>query len=729
MIHRNRLHTWLCALTPTLFNELMSSLEGQLGVGKVSAQVTVQAPPSQRALELLDYLEAKQKLDLLHEDLGRIASSLQPAAQDGRLLGLLDRNPSFTGREEEFTKIAASFAKAKPGTVSRLALCGPPGQGKTHLALEYCYRHVDHYEAILWISAHGDRGIDDSYAAVAGQLGLLVSERPEDVRQRLFQWLQGRSSWLIVLDRVDPPTRLFSEPSGMPLWPQMAQAQGRGHILVTTRAADSRVPGNLPPLQLAELSLPDAVNFLRSYAHEAREDEDSVIQELARELHQVPLALKQACEYMNDRRETFKWVLARARSDLFRLLFYKLPQGQHSERALSDCYTQLREDLETTHPASLDLLRLAAMLGAERIPCAIFLHGAEEMGPELAMCLAQPDDPTGALDRLLEPLLGCSAVRRDSASLFSLNRLVRLFIQQMADEVKFGVWAERAVRSVHRAFLATKNSPSERLLILPHIAQVTRLLDKDQRRCSAEKAQLVHQAALFLKEQSQTEKSKEWLNRAIDLHNDILQSAQLNMARALLDLAQWELENRDFHSSALQCFKAVSLLSVLQNAWPVVEDTGQSSLQHRASLYERAIEILERIPNVEPTSYLQSLDELAGLYVRQGRIEAAFPLILRAKQLRQSVLGPRHPEVAKCLSYLGTLYRQMGRPQDAEPLLRESLLILDGVPGITASMLLPYLGELGAVLRELKRDDEASALAARAAALTVQGDFKTISPS
>jgi len=64
------------------------------------------------------------------------------------------RNPFFTGREELLQQIHTSLC------VDHLAALGPScalhglgGIGKTHLALEYAYRHAPEYAAVFWITA------------------------------------------------------------------------------------------------------------------------------------------------------------------------------------------------------------------------------------------------------------------------------------------------------------------------------------------------------------------------------------------------------------------------------------------------------------------------------------------------------------------------------------------------------------------------------------------------
>ena len=77
-------------------------------------------------------------------------------------------------------------------------------------------------------------------------------------------------------------------------------------------------------------------------------------------------------------------------------------------------------------------------------------------------------------------------------------------------------------------------------------------------------------------------------------------------------------------------------------------------------------------------SLLALADELTDKGVtlyQEGRHTEAEPLYLRALAIRESALGPDHPDVATALSTLGVLYHNMGRYTEAEPLYQRALAI------------------------------------------------------
>ena len=76
-----------------------------------------------------------------------------------------------------------------------------------------------------------------------------------------------------------------------------------------------------------------------------------------------------------------------------------------------------------------------------------------------------------------------------------------------------------------------------------------------------------------------------------------------------------------------------------------------------------------------------SLNDLAALYLVQGRYGEAEPLFEQALQLRREVLGGRHPDTLQSLNDLAALYDRQGRDGEAELLCKEALQLSRGGAG------------------------------------------------
>ena len=81
------------------------------------------------------------------------------------------------------------------------------------------------------------------------------------------------------------------------------------------------------------------------------------------------------------------------------------------------------------------------------------------------------------------------------------------------------------------------------------------------------------------------------------------------------------------------------------------------------------------------------------LYLDQGKLADAEPLLKRALTIREKALGADHPDVATSLEALGWLYAKQGKLAEAEPLLKRAISTYESTLGAEPSA-------RGTVLRE-----------------------------
>ncbi len=96
-------------------------------------------------------------------------------------------------------------------------------------------------------------------------------------------------------------------------------------------------------------------------------------------------------------------------------------------------------------------------------------------------------------------------------------------------------------------------------------------------------------------------------------------------------------------------------------------------------LHKRSLAIREKVMGIDHPGVATCLNNLAGLYRIQGKHTEAEPLYKRSLSIREKLRGPKHPDVAECLNNLAGLYLDQGKYSEAEPLYEQSLGILEEV--------------------------------------------------
>lgn len=286
------------------------------------------------------------------------------------------RNPNFTGRDELLDQLTKRLSS---GTTAVLpsALHGLGGIGKTQMAAEYIYRHLQDYDLVWWIDAAHTTQIRAGLTELAGLLGLQGASEANVAVPAVIEALRtGRPfrRWLLVFDAAESPE------SVLPFFPR----NGPGEILITSRNSDWA--GIARPLELAVFKREESVELL---GRRGPEIDPADADQLAEKLGDLPLAVEQAAawravtgmpvqEYLRLFDESVEEILDTASAPDY-------------EVSVAAAWNVSFEELKTRNPAAHQILHICAFFSPEPISRDL-LTGVSRVSisPELDAALRDP---------------------------------------------------------------------------------------------------------------------------------------------------------------------------------------------------------------------------------------------------------------------------------------------------------------------------------------------------
>jgi tetratricopeptide (TPR) repeat protein len=137
-------------------------------------------------------------------------------------------------------------------------------------------------------------------------------------------------------------------------------------------------------------------------------------------------------------------------------------------------------------------------------------------------------------------------------------------------------------------------------------------------------------------------------------------------------------------------------------------------------LYERALVIRETVLGPYHPDTARSLNNLAGLLEAMGNYSEARPLYERALAIREQELGPFHQDTASSLNNLAALLETMGNYSEARPLYERALAIREQELGPFHQDTASSLNNLASLLQSIGEYSEARPLYERALVICEQ---------
>ena len=542
------------------------------------------------------------------------------------------RNPFFTGREEILVSLRTLLEGSGRAGLTQ-ALSGMGGVGKTQVAIEYAYRYRDEYRAILWVSADTEITIKTSLVEIGVTLGLVDLDDTDHNRAVAVvkQWCDRNPHWLLILDNADHPQLV--KPF-LPLAPQ-------GHILLTSRAHVLDSVGIVTPLDVIEMPMDEAVDFLfLRTGRSAKAGEKDAALALAAALGCLPLALEQAAAFVTANDTSFKDYLTSFRNRHLELLNETGPVAGDYQASVETTWAMNVAQIGRESRAAAEVLCVSAFLAPESIPVEIFIDGGSELGEDIAVVAAAAADDPVFRDKLFEPLTRYSLIRRDVASLtYTIHRLVQAVVRHSLGDDSRRQWALRATRALNKIFPSGSYDTWHQCERLVAHGVAAAALTEEFGFEVADAGNLVNGVACYLRMRGDFREAERIHLQSVALRERDLGPDDPDVATRFNNLALVYTDRFDF-----------------QSAEP---------------LFRQSLEIMRRAVGCDDEDLSLALNNLGITYVRSGKFLEAQPLLEQALAAEQRSSERQDFFYATILNNMAELWLGLGKLDEAFRLREE----------------------------------------------------------
>lgn len=285
-------------------------------------------------------------------------------------------NPNFTGRGELLSQLGERLG-AGTTAVLPATLHGMGGIGKTQMATEYIYRHLQDYDIVWWIQATRSTQIHASLTELAQHLRLPGADEANTAVPAVKEALRlGRPyrRWLLVFDSAEDPDMV------RPFFP----VGGPGDILVTSR--NPNWAGVARPLEVAVFERSESKMLL---SRRGPQLDDADADRIAEKLGDLPLAIEQAAAWLAETGMTAREYLQLFDEKVAEILDTSNPQDY--ETSVAAAWNVSFDQLSVSNPAAHQLLQVCAFFAPEPVSRTLFagVRGLT-VSPELDIALRDP---------------------------------------------------------------------------------------------------------------------------------------------------------------------------------------------------------------------------------------------------------------------------------------------------------------------------------------------------
>lgn len=577
------------------------------------------------------------------------------AASGGQATGPLPRprNENFVGRERVLQSLQRSL---KTDSQPVQVIYGMAGVGKTQLALEYAYRHREHYSTIGWLPAAEPNTLAIHFRRLTQRLNLLDPGAPAaETRQAVQRELRRRSDWLLIFDDAPGPEAIAPYLPG-----------GNGHVLVTSRNTGWQAFGM--PFCLRVLERAEAREFLRRRIGNVT---DTPAATLAQALGDLPLALEQASAVISEAGISVEDYLRRYESLWAELLQSGRSMGDYPETVAMTWELACRE-LQNWDSEVSGLLKILSHLAPVELPRP-FLQRA--MG-NLPVPFSTRFGNASSLDRAVDLLRRFSLLSADQDAV-SVHPLVGLLTRERMPAEQQRNWCEATLGMMGMTFRFDPGAATgwdDCAQSLPHALAASKFAEEAGVGPEIN-AKLLNQIGEYLTHIGRLEQGRQAFELSLALTeqahgpNDPRRAAVINNLGRVMKRAGRLQEARAHFEEALVLDQATygeshpHVAEVVNNYAAVLHQSGD--VKTALLQFEWALEVCRSCYGEDHLKVAIVTNNIGYTRAKLGDLQGAIEAFSEALATAEANAGPDHPTVATILTNLGTLLRLTGQPDAA----------------------------------------------------------------
>jgi tetratricopeptide (TPR) repeat protein len=543
----------------------------------------------------------------------------------------------------------------------------------------------------------------------------------DDAKVNIFElvirWLQDESHgiWLLVLDNLDDISIVSKSPEATPrrtfLLSYLPQS-ANGTILVTTRTSGVavKIVEARDVIAVSPMTNVDATILLKKKLDKPADDHD--LEELARALEYMPLAIVQAAAYIREkgaRCSVREYIERFQRSEKHKtsLLNYEagnLRRDPEAQNSVIVTWQISFDDIREKWPVAADLLSLMSYFDRQGIPEEVL---RVQPGEDDRYEVTQQDDSTRDDEKdETEDVESDSAFETSDDDMFeeAVERLTSYsFVSMSEDGHTFGMhglvqlatlkwldihgeeekWKAQFLRKLNALY---PNGEYENWglckILFPH-AKAAERHQPAEIQSIREWARILRRAAWYTYARGDSREAERMCEKSVGALEIALGRKDVDILSSLSQLAsiygsqgRWtekekieievlETQHRvlgEEHPDTLTSMNNLALTYRYQGRWIEAE-----------KIQEEVLETQQRVVGREHPITLTSMNNLASTYGTQGRWTEAENIQKEVLEIGRRVQGDEHPDTLQSMNNLASTYWSQGRLAEAEKIEIEVL--------------------------------------------------------